>query len=122
MTESGFDLIPLGRRAEALARNTEGWTMVPFALVLLAPVIVNIFMFHFFLAPAGLPIALVVVAFEVILAWMHRDAFAPPVLQRTRPSAGVVNFLLGGESTLKVGGVKSLFAQLTEHERRGGGV
>jgi putative oxidoreductase len=51
--------------------------MVPFALVLLAPVIVNILMFHLFLAPAGLPIALVVVAFEVILAWMHRDAFAP---------------------------------------------
>ncbi len=49
----------------------------PFALVLLAPVIVNIFMFHIFLAPAGLPIAVAVVALEVVLAWMHRDAFAP---------------------------------------------
>ena len=37
----------------------------------------NIFAFHLFLAPAGLPVAVVVVAFEVILAWMHRDAFAP---------------------------------------------
>ncbi len=51
--------------------------MVPFALVLIAPVIVNIFMFHLFLAPGGLPIAVVLVALEVILAWMHRDAFAP---------------------------------------------
>ncbi len=51
--------------------------MVPFALVLLAPVVVHIIMFHLFLAPAGLPVALVVVALEVILAWMHRDAFAP---------------------------------------------
>src|SRR5271155_1956529 len=51
--------------------------MVPFALALIAPVVVNIFLFHLFLAPAGLPVALVVVVFEVILAWMHREAFAP---------------------------------------------
>jgi putative oxidoreductase len=51
--------------------------MVPFALALIAPVVVNIFLFHVFLAPAGLPVALVVVVFEVILAWMHRAAFAP---------------------------------------------
>ena len=50
--------------------------MVPFALILVAPVIVNIFMFHVFLSPGGLPLALVVVALEVILAWMYRDAFA----------------------------------------------
>jgi len=52
-------------------------TLVPFALVLIAPVIVNIFMFHFFLAPAGLPIAVVLAALEVVLAWMHRDAYGP---------------------------------------------
>jgi putative oxidoreductase len=50
--------------------------MVPFALILIAPVIVNILMFHMFLAPGGLPLALVVVALEVILLWMHREAFA----------------------------------------------
>jgi len=50
--------------------------MVPFALALIAPVIVNIFLFHLFLAPGGLPLAVIVVAFEVILAWMYRDAFA----------------------------------------------
>jgi len=51
--------------------------MVPLALILLAPVIVNIFLFHVFLAPGGLPLALIVVALEVILAWMHREAYAP---------------------------------------------
>jgi len=51
--------------------------VVPFALVMLAPVIVNIFMFHLFLAPAGLPVAGVIVVLEVVLAWMHRDAYAP---------------------------------------------
>jgi putative oxidoreductase len=51
--------------------------MVPFALVLIAPVIVNILMFHIFLAPSGLPVALVVVVLEIILAWMYRDAFVP---------------------------------------------
>jgi uncharacterized membrane protein YphA (DoxX/SURF4 family) len=51
--------------------------MVPFALILIAPVIVNIFLFHAFLAPGGLPLGIVVVALEVILAWMHRESFAP---------------------------------------------
>ncbi len=51
--------------------------MVPFALVLIAPVIVNILLFHLFLAPGGLPLAFVVVMLEVILAWMHRAAYAP---------------------------------------------
>ncbi len=50
---------------------------VPFALVLVAPVIVNIFLFHVFLAPAGLPVALVVVLLELVLVWMYRDAFVP---------------------------------------------
>jgi uncharacterized membrane protein YphA (DoxX/SURF4 family) len=48
---------------------------VPLALVLLAPVVVNIFAFHVFLAPDGLVIAIAVAAMEVGLAWVHRDAF-----------------------------------------------
>lgn len=50
---------------------------VPLALVILAPVIVNIAGFHLFLAPAGLPLAIVVVALEGFLAWQYRAAFAP---------------------------------------------
>ena len=50
---------------------------VPLALALLAPIIVNIFFFHLFLAPSGLPIVAFLVVLELALAWMHRDAFAP---------------------------------------------
>jgi putative oxidoreductase len=49
---------------------------VPFALALVAPVIVNIFFFHLYLAPGGLPIAIVVCLIEIILAWNYRAAFA----------------------------------------------
>ena len=51
--------------------------LAPFGLVLLAPVIVNIFMFHLFLAPGGLPMAIVFAALEMILAWQYRWAYAP---------------------------------------------
>jgi len=50
---------------------------VPFALLILAPVIVNIVFFHIFLSPDLLPLALVVAALEVLLAWHYREAFAP---------------------------------------------
>ena len=50
---------------------------VPLALVIIAPVIVNIVAFHAFLAPAGLPIAIVAAAMEVYLAWVYRDTYRP---------------------------------------------
>ena len=50
---------------------------VPFALAVLAPVIVNIFFFHLFLAPDGLVIATVVVVLELWLVWANRSKFAP---------------------------------------------
>src|SRR5260370_40582721 len=56
---------------------------VPLALALLAPVIVNIFFFHVFLARDGLPLAIIVVAIELYLAWAHREAFAPLFGSRT---------------------------------------
>ena len=55
---------------------------VPLALALLAPVIVNIFLFHVFLAPSGLLIATIVVALELFLVWAHRQAFAPMLRAR----------------------------------------
>ena len=58
---------------------------VPLALALLAPVVLNIVLFHVFLAPAGLPVALIVAALELYLAWAYRDAFAP--MLRARVSA-----------------------------------
>jgi uncharacterized membrane protein YphA (DoxX/SURF4 family) len=52
---------------------------VPFALVILAPVIVNIIAFHLFLSPVPvqLVIAFTVAVLEAILAWHYRRAFAP---------------------------------------------
>jgi putative oxidoreductase len=47
---------------------------VPFALVILAPVIVNIVCFHVYLSPAQLPMALVVAAIELLLAWKDRKS------------------------------------------------
>ena len=51
--------------------------MVPLALLILAPVIVNILGFHLSVSPNGLGFALVVAALELFLAWTHRDAFRP---------------------------------------------
>jgi uncharacterized membrane protein YphA (DoxX/SURF4 family) len=60
-----------------------GGLFVPLALTLLAPVVVNIVAFHLFLAPAGLPIPLAVLAAELYLAWTYRAAFAPMLHLRT---------------------------------------
>jgi uncharacterized membrane protein YphA (DoxX/SURF4 family) len=49
---------------------------VPLALVLLGPVIVNIFFFHALMAPEGLPLAIVVVVLLVILAMRYKQYFA----------------------------------------------
>lgn len=48
---------------------------VPLALVLLAPLSVNILLFHVFLDQGGLPIAIVVVVLNVFLAWAYRDSY-----------------------------------------------
>jgi putative oxidoreductase len=48
---------------------------VPLALVLLGPVIVNIVLFHAFMAPSGLPLATVVVILWLLTAWSVRSAF-----------------------------------------------
>jgi uncharacterized membrane protein YphA (DoxX/SURF4 family) len=51
--------------------------LVPFALTVLAPIIVNIAAFHLFLAPGNYPIVAAVLVSEIYLAWTHRRAFAP---------------------------------------------
>ena len=47
----------------------------PLALVVLAPVVVNIAAFHLFLAPRGIVAALMITALELSLAWRCRAAF-----------------------------------------------
>jgi uncharacterized membrane protein YphA (DoxX/SURF4 family) len=48
---------------------------VPLALVLLAPVIVNIVLFHSFMSPEGLPLAIVVVLLWAVVFAAKRSAF-----------------------------------------------
>ena len=50
---------------------------VPLALTVLAPVMLNILAFHVFLAPAGLPVPIVLLALELFLAWSYRSTFRP---------------------------------------------
>ncbi len=56
---------------------------VPLALVILGPVIVNIFLFHAFMAPSGLPLAIVVIILWVIVFYRHREYFSGIFTQRT---------------------------------------
>jgi uncharacterized membrane protein YphA (DoxX/SURF4 family) len=59
---------------------------VPLALVMLAPIVVNILAFHAVLAPSGLPLALLVLVLELGLARAYRASFAPLLRARTEPS------------------------------------
>ena len=59
--------------------------LVPLALALLAPVIVNIVLFHLYLAPSGIPIAATVAGLELFLAWRHRSAFRPMLAFAAKP-------------------------------------
>ena len=47
------------------------------ATTFIAPVIVNILLFHIFLAPAGLPIAAIVAALWVVSAYPYRVLLSP---------------------------------------------
>lgn len=50
---------------------------VPFALLLLAPISVNILLFHLFLDIPGLIVALVVVVLNAILIYKHWKVYRP---------------------------------------------
>ncbi len=59
---------------------------VPLALVLIAPVIVNILAFHAFLAPSGVPMAVVILGLEIYLAWTYRQVYRPMLAARVIPA------------------------------------
>ncbi|MGZ3692043.1 MAG: DoxX family membrane protein [Pseudobdellovibrio sp.] len=46
---------------------------VPLALVVLAPIILNIFLVHAFMMPQGLPLAIILGLFEVYLAFFSAE-------------------------------------------------
>jgi hypothetical protein len=49
---------------------------VALGLTLLGPVIVNVLLFHIFLQPEGLPMALFVAVLALFLLWRYRSHFA----------------------------------------------
>jgi len=55
---------------------------VPLALVVLAPIVLNILAFHLFLLPSGTGLSVVILALELYLAWAYRRAFAPLLTPR----------------------------------------
>jgi len=64
---------------------TGRWT--PLGLALVGPVIVNILCFHLLMAPAGLPMAIVVSLLALFLLWRYRAHFAGLVKNAPTPSA-----------------------------------
>jgi uncharacterized membrane protein YphA (DoxX/SURF4 family) len=50
---------------------------IPLGLTLLVPVIVNIMLYHIFLDPSGLPMAILISILALFLLWVYRDRFAP---------------------------------------------
>lgn len=48
---------------------------VPLALIVLAPITVNIVLFHIVLAPAGAPIAAALLVFHLAAAWSRWDSY-----------------------------------------------
>lgn len=56
---------------------------VPLALAVLAPIVLNIFLFHIFLAPK--PTGVITLALELYLAWSYRDAFRGMLRGRVAP-------------------------------------
>ena len=57
-----------------------GARFVPLGLTLLGPIIVNIVLFHVFLEPTGMPIAIVISALALFLLWIYRFKF-PAIFQ-----------------------------------------
>jgi putative oxidoreductase len=53
---------------------------IPLGLTLLGPVIVNIMLYHIFLDPSGLPLAIVISIFALFLLWVYRYRF-PAIFQ-----------------------------------------
>jgi putative oxidoreductase len=56
---------------------------VPLALVLLGPVIVNILLYHVFLNPAGIRMAIIVTILWFIVFYSNRQRFSGIFVQRT---------------------------------------
>lgn len=62
---------------------------VPLALAVLAPIVVNINLFHGVFAPDGLPLTVGILAMELYLAWVYRGAFMAMLRARVEPAIAI---------------------------------
>ena len=60
---------------------------VPLALLLLAPVTLHILLYHIFLDPAGMGLALLVVILNASLGWIYLESFQGVLAIRTQINA-----------------------------------
>ena len=60
---------------------------VPLALIILAPVTLNILFFHVFLDSTGLVLSVLLVALQVFLAWAYRDSFTGVLAMNAQPKS-----------------------------------
>jgi len=77
LSDTGYILILIGilELLTGMLLLLNKW--VPFALLLLAPITVNIFLFHLFLDTPGLFIALIIVVLNAILIYKHWKVYRP---------------------------------------------
>ena len=59
---------------------------VPLSLVLLAPIVVNILLYHVFLDSGNLVLAIVILILEIFLAWAYRDSWKGVLAARAKPA------------------------------------
>lgn len=81
LAQSGY-FFPVLAASEVVAGALllSGW-FVPLALLILAPIVLHIILFHVFLAPAGTAMGVIALALGIYLAWAYRENFKP-VLQK----------------------------------------
>lgn len=60
---------------------------VPLALTVLAPVVLNIVLFHVFLDPAGGAVGYLALVLGVFLAWCYRDSYRGVLAAKAQPAA-----------------------------------
>ena len=60
---------------------------VPLALTILAPIVLNIVLFHGFLAPAGIVPGLLTLGLGLFLAWAYRGSFRSVLAAKAAPDA-----------------------------------
>ncbi|NGX82875.1 DoxX family membrane protein [Aequorivita sp. KMM 9714] len=77
LSDSGYIMYVVGVFEVAIGLMLVIGKWVPFALLLLAPISVNILLFHLFLDTPGLLIAIIVILLNVILIYKYWSVYRP---------------------------------------------